>query len=68
MTWRKSWARNWEEVKFCSERCRRLAKMAVRASGEELRAPQAGYIVFPDVGAQPGHEWFYLAGKSDRPL
>lgn len=23
MTWRKAWARNWDEVKYCSERCRR---------------------------------------------
>lgn len=23
MSWRKAWARNWDEVKFCSERCRR---------------------------------------------
>ncbi|MES3011835.1 MAG: DUF2256 domain-containing protein [Pseudomonadota bacterium] len=23
MVWRKSWARNWDSVKFCSERCRR---------------------------------------------
>lgn len=22
MAWRKSWAKNWEAVKFCSERCR----------------------------------------------
>ncbi|MDP3410890.1 DUF2256 domain-containing protein [Bosea sp. (in: a-proteobacteria)] len=22
-TWRKKWARVWDEVKFCSERCRR---------------------------------------------
>lgn len=22
MTWRKSWARNWDEVKFCSDACR----------------------------------------------
>ena len=22
MTWRKSWARNWEDVKFCSDACR----------------------------------------------
>ncbi|MEO1021022.1 MAG: DUF2256 domain-containing protein [Bacteroidota bacterium] len=20
--WRKKWAKNWEEVKYCSERCR----------------------------------------------
>ncbi|MCF5657515.1 DUF2256 domain-containing protein [Pseudomonas poae] len=22
-TWRKKWARCWEEVRYCSERCRR---------------------------------------------
>ena len=42
--------------------------IAVRADGSELRAPEAGYIVFPDVSAQPGHEWFYLAQASQRPL
>lgn len=42
--------------------------IAVRADGSELRAPQAGYIVFPDVSALPGHEWFYLAQASARPI
>jgi len=23
MTWRKRWARTWDEVKFCSDACRR---------------------------------------------
>jgi len=23
MTWRKRWEKVWEEIKFCSERCRR---------------------------------------------
>ncbi len=23
MSWRRSWAKNWAELKFCSERCRR---------------------------------------------
>ncbi len=22
-TWRKKWEQNWDEVKYCSERCRR---------------------------------------------
>jgi len=22
-TWRKKWARDWEEVKYCSDKCRR---------------------------------------------
>ena len=42
--------------------------IAVRADGSEVRAPQVGYIVFPDVSALPGHEWFYLAQASSRPL
>ncbi|MEM1296824.1 MAG: DUF2256 domain-containing protein [Verrucomicrobiota bacterium] len=24
--WRRKWARCWDEVKYCSERCRRSAK------------------------------------------
>ena len=42
--------------------------IAIRADGEELRAPQAGRIVFPDVSALPGHEWIYLARVSERAL
>jgi predicted deacylase len=42
--------------------------IAERADGTELRAPGPGYIVFPDAGALPGHEWFYFAGPSVRPL
>jgi hypothetical protein len=42
--------------------------IARRADGTELRAPEAGCIVFPDHGALPGHEWFYLARPSPRPL
>ena len=42
--------------------------IALRADGSEVRAPRAGYIVFPDHGALPGHEWFYLAQASARPL
>lgn len=42
--------------------------IATRADGTELRAPRAGYIVFPDVSALPGHEWFYLAQASERAL
>lgn len=42
--------------------------IATRADGTELRAPKAGYIVFPDASALPGHEWFYLAQASERVL
>jgi len=42
--------------------------IARRADDTELRATEAGYIVFPDHGALPGHEWFYLARPSRRLL
>jgi predicted deacylase len=42
--------------------------IAQRADGTELRAPRAGHIVFPDGSARPGHEWFYLAQRSTRPM
>lgn len=35
--------------------------VAHRASGEALAAPADGRILFPDVGAKPGNEWYYLA-------
>jgi uncharacterized protein len=42
--------------------------IGVRADGAELRVPSAGYIVFPDSSALPGHEWFYLASASARQI
>ena len=27
-TWRKKWERDWDEVKYCSERCKRNKKSA----------------------------------------
>lgn len=35
MTWRKAWAKNWSEVKYCSDRCR-IDKSAT-ASGKKAR-------------------------------
>lgn len=29
-TWRKKWERAWDEVKYCSDRCRRSAKASVK--------------------------------------
>lgn len=28
MTWRKAWAKNWDDVKYCSEACRRQKRAA----------------------------------------
>ncbi|WP_415920939.1 DUF2256 domain-containing protein [Tateyamaria sp. SN6-1] len=29
-TWRKKWERVWDEVKYCSDRCRRAARSSVK--------------------------------------
>jgi uncharacterized protein len=47
---------------------RRGELIAERADGTPVRAERDGRIVFPDPSARPGHEWFYLAEPSRRPL
>jgi len=39
-----------------------------RHDGVPVIASTDGHIVFPDVNALPGHEWFYFARASQRPL
>ncbi|AWB68491.1 DUF2256 domain-containing protein [Saccharobesus litoralis] len=29
-TWRKKWAKDWQQVKYCSERCRRSSKQKAK--------------------------------------
>jgi hypothetical protein len=31
MTWRKAWERNWDEVRYCSDACRKRRGAAVKA-------------------------------------
>ena len=33
MTWRKAWAKNWDEVKYCSDACRAKKGHQKDASG-----------------------------------
>jgi len=40
--------------------------IGTRNDGTALTAAEDGWIVFPDVGAKPGHEWFYLALPNPR--
>jgi predicted deacylase len=42
--------------------------IALRHDGTPVRADRDGRIVFPDPAALPGHEWFYVAEPSRRPL
>jgi hypothetical protein len=32
MTWRKRWARSWDDVKFCSAACRKCGPVAGQAA------------------------------------
>ncbi|MEO9904255.1 DUF2256 domain-containing protein [Nisaea sp.] len=34
--WRRKWARVWDEVRYCSERCRRAAKNKRHQSSERI--------------------------------
>ncbi|MGO2510605.1 DUF2256 domain-containing protein [Marinomonas polaris] len=38
--WRKKWERDWQQVKYCSERCKRQAKkvafLGVMSNGKRL--------------------------------
>jgi len=40
--------------------------IGTRKSGEQVTAPDDGYLLFPDARAQAGEEWFYLAKFNDR--
>ena len=33
MVWRKSWAKNWNEVKYCSDACRRARPIPIKPGG-----------------------------------
>jgi predicted deacylase len=40
--------------------------IATRSDGTALRAKSDGCIVFPNAGAEPGQEWFYIAVPNAR--
>ena len=37
--------------------------IGLRHSGQEIKAPVDGFIVFPNPRAEPGQEWFYFAQR-----
>jgi hypothetical protein len=60
-TWRKKWARDWEQVRFCSDRCRRapddgdayeaavLELLSQRAAGATICPSEAARAVEPEA-------------------
>ena len=35
-SWRRKWARGWEEVRYCSERCRHARHSCQQSEGERV--------------------------------
>ena len=46
MEWRKSWAKNWDEVKYCSDKCRKLRKSNKKGESENtcITSVTAGFV------------------------
>ena len=48
--WRKKWERDWEQVKYCSDACRRRAKSGA-AAGADAALEQAILLLLRERGA-----------------
>jgi hypothetical protein len=64
MAWRKSWARNWDEVRYCSDACRRRKVSSVDTSLEAaildlLSQRKPGASICPSEAAR------VVAGEQD---
>jgi hypothetical protein len=64
MTWRKSWARTWDEVRWCSDACRRRGRRDEDVALEEairslLASRAAGATICPSEAARvvAAEEW-----------
>jgi hypothetical protein len=64
ITWRKKWERDWEQVRYCSDRCRRhrpgpVDEALERTIGELLERTQAGGTICPSEAARAvgGDDW-----------
>lgn len=76
MTWRKAWARTWDEVRYCSESCRRRRVGVVDQRLEDavldlLRQRPAGATICPSeaarvVGGADEEQWRPLMEPSRR--
>lgn len=76
MTWRKAWARTWDEVRYCSESCRRRRVGVVDQRLEDavldlLRQRPAGATICPSeaarvVGGTDEEQWRPLMEPSRR--
>jgi Protein of unknown function (DUF3253)/Uncharacterized protein conserved in bacteria (DUF2256) len=73
MTWRKAWERSWDEVKYCSDACRKH-KVSPRDTALEqavltlLASRQPGQTICPSEAARVvgGEEWEELMEPARR--
>lgn len=67
MTWRKAWERNWDAVKWCSDRCRRRG---IRPVDDELADAIVGLLGARRSGATicPSEAARAVGGDDWRPL
>lgn len=73
ITWRARWARDWDAVRFCSDRCRRERPNAVDRRLEEaitglLAARARGATICPSEAAREvgGDDWRPLMERARR--
>jgi hypothetical protein len=63
MVWRKSWARNWDSVRFCSDSCRRRAVSEDDRALEELilsmlaSLPRSATLCPSEVARRASDDW-----------
>ena len=73
MTWRKSWERNWDDVKYCSDACRKRKVNSVDSELERsilslLDARKSDASICPSEAAKDvgGDDWRELMEPSRR--
>lgn len=73
MTWRKSWEKNWDDVKYCSDACRKRKVTSEDAALEEsilglLAQRKAGATICPSEAARlvGGDDWRELMEPARR--
>ena len=62
-TWRKKWADVWDDVKYCSDACRRQRRPSAQEDPADLTAFRSWVI---RTGARRDDQPFELAGRFSR--
>lgn len=70
MTWRKAWAKNWDEVKYCSDACRARAGALKKPGSDDRRLEETILRLLDERGAGkticPSEAARAVAGSDER--